>query len=156
MSNMYVGALVYAKEKSSCEEFMKPGFSFLRVTLFSFSVLWCTSQEYHGQRDLFKPKTVALITLIHIIHVFILSSFPERPFPTNRELFLLMKMWKLSVSFQWCLPSYSSASGDNYGFDFLAPASVSLCCPWTHLTTFSIPSLKLGKAPGVDILVFVN
>ena len=23
MSNMYVGSLVYAKEKSSCEEFMK-------------------------------------------------------------------------------------------------------------------------------------
>ena len=144
------------KRTAHVKNLWKHGFSFLWVTLFSFYVLSCTSQEYHGQRDLYKPKTVALITLIHIIHVFILSSFPERPFPTNRELFLLMKMWKLSVSFQWCLPSYSSASGDNYGFDFLAHASVSLCCPWTHLTTFSIPSLKLGKAPGVDILVFVN
>lgn len=107
------------KRKAHVKNLWKPGFSFLRVTLFSFSVLWCTSQEYHGQRDLYKPKMVALITLIHIIHVlFILSSFPERPFPTNWELFLLMKMWKLSVSFQWCLPSYSSASRRQLWFWF--------------------------------------
>lgn len=106
------------KRKAHGKNWWKPGFSFLKW-LFPFSLIWYTSQEYHGQKDLSKPKTVALITLIHIIHVlFILSSFPERLFPTKWELFLLMKMWKLLNSFQWFLHSYGSASGRQWWFWF--------------------------------------